>query len=151
MIFIYRFFLAIGFGLLLGCDADSQAARGFSLPKGDPGAGKLVYTQLQCNNCHSLPSVPQDSERIAGSPSVTLGGEVSSVQTYGQLVSSIINPSHRIAKGYPLAEVTENGQSRMRNYNEVMTVKELIDLVSYLQPQYQLRAYEHSRYRMYYP
>ena len=65
--------------------------------------------------------------------SIALGGEVTRIQTYGELVTSIINPSHRLAEGYPVDTVSVDGKSRMRNYNDVMTVTELTDLVMFLQ------------------
>jgi hypothetical protein len=51
-------------------------------------------------------------------------------------VTAIINPSHKLAKGYPLELISNDGQSRMPVYNGYMTVQELIDIVSYLQPHY---------------
>jgi hypothetical protein len=73
---------------------------------------------------------------------------VTRVKTYGDLVTSIINPSHKLAPGYRPDDVTEGGRSLMeRAYlNEVMTVQELIDLVAYLQPLYEVRPPEHDPY-----
>ena len=48
------------------------------------------------------------------------------MQTYADLVTSIINPSHRIAKGYSKSEVMDGKQSKMYNYNDVMRVSELV-------------------------
>ena len=73
------------------------------------------------------------------------------IQTYGELVTSIINPSHRLARGYAVEEIaSEEGESEMKNYNDVMTVSELIDLVTFLQSHYSLREYEITRYPLYY-
>jgi len=63
---------------------------------------------------------------------------VSSVKTYGQIVTGIINPSHDLARGYAEEVVSEEGESKMYNYNGYMTVQELIDIVMYLQPHYDL-------------
>jgi hypothetical protein len=78
-----------------------------------------------------LPRVP-----LADPPFVELGGDVTKVKTYGDLVTSIINPSHKLAKGYPHDEVANNDESKMYNYNNFMTVQELIDIVMFLQPHY---------------
>jgi hypothetical protein len=51
-------------------------------------------------------------------------------------VTAIINPSHKLAKGYPFAEVSNGGKSKMPVYNGFMTVQELIDIVMFLQPHY---------------
>ena len=71
-------------------------------------------------------------------PYVELGGPVTRVKTYGDLVTSIINPSHKLADGYAEEAVSEDGESKMYVYNGYMTVQELVDLVSYLQPQYEV-------------
>lgn len=73
-----------------------------------------------------------------------LGGEVTAMKTYGQLVTSVINPSHRIS-GQRLTDemlVRTDGTSRMEmyRYNEIMTVQELVDLVTFLQSEYKLVA-----------
>jgi hypothetical protein len=94
--------------------------------------------------------LPGDPEREL----VELGGTVTRVKTYGQLVTSIINPSHRLASGYtPESVQTPDGESKMRNYNEVMTVDELIDLVAFLQSKYTIAPTDptyYPNYPMYY-
>ena len=80
---------------------------------------------------------------------IGLGGEVTRIDTYGQLVTSIINPSHRLAKGHSAEDVTEGGTSKMKNYNDMLTVSQLIDLVAFLQSKYQLKPNEPTPYDMY--
>ena len=65
-----------------------------------------------------------------------LGGETYEIHTYGDLVTSIINPSHRIIRGYPKEVVEKDGKSRMLNFNSTMTVQQMIDLVAFLQSHY---------------
>jgi hypothetical protein len=68
---------------------------------------------------------------------VILGGPASRVQTYGNLVTSVINPSHRVRRGS--AEMKNpDGSSRMRSYNDVMTVQQLVDLVTFLKAHYKV-------------
>lgn len=81
--------------------------------------------------------------------SVVLGGKVSRVKTYAQLVTSVINPSHKISPSYNPQMVAIEGESKMRSYNDVMTVTQLINLVSFLQPHYQLYSYDHTYYMEY--
>ena len=69
------------------------------------------------------------------------------MKTYADLVTSILNPSHRLAKNYPKDMVQIDEKSRMPNYNAVMSVDQLIDLVTYLQPHYTLQPYERTMYR----
>lgn len=81
---------------------------------------------------------------------IALGGDTTYVRTYGDLVTSIINPSHRFAAGYSAAETRVDGSSKMRIYNDELTVTELADLVAFLQQHYKLRAYQPSPYVPYY-
>ncbi len=145
---------AIAFSLFLtvivaGCDTGPTSAVGFSLPDGDVGKGKAAFAQLQCNTCHQVAGVEFVTNEGESELSVTLGGKVARIRTYGELVTSIINPSHRLARGYPLEEIQIQGQSRMTNYNDAMTVSQLIDLVAFLQSQYELREYEMTDYPAY--
>jgi hypothetical protein len=70
-------------------------------------------------------------------PAIAIGGKVLSIDSYGELVTSIINPSHKLATRYAKELVAVDGESRMKNYNDVMTVTQLIDVVSFLQSQYE--------------
>jgi hypothetical protein len=90
-----------------------------------------------------LPVLPGENP-----PYVELGGPVTQVKTYGQLVTSIINPSHKLATGYAEEVVSEGGESHMYIYNQHMTVQELIDIVMYLQPYYDVVVPE-FRYPVY--
>ena len=89
-------------------------------------------------------SLPAAQE--TGPVRVELGGQVTKVRTYGELVTSIINPSHRLAWGQPREQVSQDGESLMRVYNEVMTVQQLIDLVALLQSRYEVVIPEHEYY-----
>ena len=133
--------------LVSGCERDMMSERGFALPEGDAVVGRDVFLYMQCNQCHTV--VNEDMPVVPGfEPYVELGGEVSTVKTYGELVTSIINPSHKLAKGYAEQLVSEEGESNMYNYNRYMTVQELIDLVMFLQPHYDVVVPE-FHYRMY--
>ena len=146
-------YLVLSLFMLSACDGGLKSGRGFTLPDGEADRGRAMFVELECNACHAIGDVEQlatgsEEDRI----SVKLGGKVGSIQTYGQLVTSIINPSHRLVLRYPANQVsTENRESLMRVYNDVMTVSQLIDLVAFLQSNYELRPYERTRYRLYYP
>lgn len=114
----------------------NEQTRGFALPAGDIEEGKATYKRLACNTCHSISEI----EWKGGSDSlkIHLGGEVPKKKSYGDLVTSVINPSHKIARSYKQKTTTEEGLSKMKNYNEVMTVQELIDLVTFLQTEYKV-------------
>lgn len=128
--------VALGLAGTAAC-GDRMSQLGFSLPEGDVQRGREAFVYLQCNACHTIAGaeLPQDPH-APEPPIVELGGPVTKVKTYGQLVTAIINPSHTLAEGYPKDLVSEDGKSKMPVYNEVMTVQELIDIVMFLQPQY---------------
>jgi sulfur-oxidizing protein SoxX len=122
---------------LSACDKDAEMdQRGFRLPDGDAEAGRQAFIYMQCNQCHTikgmqLPVIPGKKP-----PYVELGGKVTKVRTYGELLTAIIYPSHKLADGYAEELVSEDGESNMYIYNDHMTVQELIDIVMFLQPQY---------------
>ncbi len=134
--------------VLSACDSGVNASRGFSLPQGDPEAGKLVFVKYQCLSCHTLNGFESYPEHDIATP-VTLGGISPKVTTYAQLVSSIINPSHVIARKYRPAPHEQQIVSPMRNYNDVMTVTELTDLVVFLQPFYKVKPNHYTPYSQY--
>ena len=131
-----------------GCDADKMMSEsGFRLPDGDAQAGRETFLYMQCNQCHTIQG--EELPEIAGSePYVKLGGAVSTVKTYGELVTAIINPSHKLADGYAKDKVSEDGVSNMYVYNNFMTVQELTDLVMFLQPHYNV-VLPQLQYRVY--
>lgn len=144
------------FALLLGClvalSACDQEARmsepGFRLPTGDAEAGRIAFLDLQCHGCHTIAG--EELPEIEGEdpPYIELGGKVGKVKTYGELVTSIINPSHKLTHRYAEELVSEDGESKMTIYNSHMTIQELIDIVAYLQPRYDIQAPAYH-YRVY--
>ena len=131
--YLMVFVLLCGSLLISSCNRQS---RGFALPEGDIEKGKVTYKRLACSECHSIPNIEWKGGK--DNLKIPLGGEVTSLKTYGGLVTSVINPSHKVPSFYDQKTSTEGGLSKMKNYNEVMTVQELIDLVAFLQSEYQV-------------
>lgn len=131
---------------------DPKSARGFRLPDGSVEAGKQAFLDLGCNSCHSVEGI-EPKAAVTGITSVKLGGDVTIVQSYGELVTSIINPSHRIAAGTDPAQVAPEGQSLMERaaLNERMTVRQLTDLVAFLQTTYKVIPPPYNPYTRVYP
>ncbi|MEE8305732.1 MAG: c-type cytochrome [Gammaproteobacteria bacterium] len=123
---------------LAACDMGPKSAVGFRLPDGDAVRGEQSFLSLGCHSCHSVANFETPEPLTVGPVNVLLGGQVVRVKTYGELVSSVINPSHRIAPGSGPDAVTEQGESVMRVYNDTMTVQQLIDLVAFLQSHYEV-------------
>lgn len=136
----------------IGCSPNPKSGKGFTLPAGDVARGKTTFESLQCNACHTIDGVEQIAAGADGTPkAIALGGEVHRIQTYGELVTSVINPSHRLAAGSKPDDVTVDGESKMKNYNDVMTISELSDIVTFLQSKYELRQIEPTHYPLYGP
>jgi len=131
---------------LQACGSDPKSPWGFRLPDGDAAKGQALFVELQCNACHTIAELELAAPVQRGPVAVVLGGPVARVKTYGDLVSSVINPSHKLIFNYPEEDIARDGQSLMRIYNETMTVQQLIDLVAFLQPQYKVTLPQYSYY-----
>jgi sulfur-oxidizing protein SoxX len=131
---------------LAGCDLGPQSGYGFTLPEGDPERGAKAFAELGCNGCHVVSGREDIGQPENAQLSIPLGGKVTTrVQTYGELVTSIVNPSHKLSHGFP-SGMAESGESPMPVFNDVMTVSQLIDLVAFLQAQYELVPYQRTIY-----
>ena len=135
---------------LISCTKGADSPKGFSLPKGDAEIGQTVFLKYQCLSCHTLEGVTQEGIHKNADISVALGGETRKTVTYAELVTSVINPSHKLASRYLITDVSTEGTSKMIVFNDVMTVTELVNLVAFLQPKYKLVPYQPTRYS-YYP
>ena len=139
------------FLLLTACEFGPNSGRGFSLPEGNADKGRATFVELHCNTCHSVADIEYIGCDDGPDINIELGGEVTVIKTYGDLVTSIINPSHKIVQRHSKQDVCdENDESRMVAYNDVMTVQQLVDLVTYLESNYQVvpaNRTEYVRYR----
>jgi hypothetical protein len=132
---------------LVGCAGEDKR---FTLPAGDAERGQAAFIKFRCFDCHLVHGVSLPPGEELGQVMVKLGGQVDRLRDYGDLVTAIINPSHRLAKGYTESMVADEGKSRMTVYNDVMTVSQLIDIVTFLQSHYELRPYKPTQYPDYY-
>lgn len=112
-------------------DEGMTPAEGFFIPKGDATRGKKSFADLKCTACHW---VANEADLSKGPVAEKLGPMLGSKQAAyakGWLLNSIVSPSHTIA-------IQSDGQSdnselsRMGDFREVMTVKQLFDIVEYL-------------------
>ncbi|HTT62996.1 MAG TPA: c-type cytochrome [Bryobacteraceae bacterium] len=128
--------------VLLGavaCESGRHSPAGFRLPAdGNVERGKTAFVALECNRCHAVSGVELPPPTAQPPVPVVLGGLVAGEMTDGYLAASIINPSYRLAP-YPKELVTAGGKSRMPEYADRMTVRQLGDLVAFLQSRYTVR------------
>lgn len=119
----------------IGCESGPRSGRGLRLPDGDLAQGEVAFRDLGCEYCHDLVGEPPpEGERF--DVIVTLGGEVTRVESHGELVTSIVRPSHQISGRYPRDQVADGDRSKMVTLNDTMTVAQLIDLTAFLQSKY---------------
>jgi mono/diheme cytochrome c family protein len=140
--------LAVTVACVSGCERDRMSERGFSLPDGDPVVGRDTFIYMQCHQCHTIKGETFPALPGLDPPYVELGGPVTRVKSYGELVTAIINPSHKLASAYAAEVVAEGGESNMYIYNQYMTIQELVDLVMFLQPHYDVVVPRYD-YRIY--
>ena len=115
---------------------------GFPVEEGDIGAGRQAFIDHQCNRCHSVAGVDLPPYPGASTPLLELGGPTSRVKAYSELVSSIINPNHRISERYrerlPAPAPRQLESPMPATHIETMTVRQLIDIVAFLDSRYVL-------------
>ncbi len=132
---------------ILGLQGCTEESDGFALPEGDVAAGKQTFVALGCNGCHSVADIKYapisaQIERLGKEVSTTvnvpLGGRTTRYRTQGDLVASVVNPDHKMSRRYDRSAATTT--SPMVSANEVMTVQQLIDLVAFLQQEYEVKT-----------
>ena len=122
--------------LLAGCDAGPKSGKGFHLPEGNVENGKAAFLALKCHTCHRVNGVDLPPPVSTAPTNIVLGGEITRIHTYGELVTSVINPSHGLAPGFKKEQIKDGKLSPMPEFNDVMTVRQMIDLVAFLQSRY---------------
>jgi hypothetical protein len=126
--------------LVTGCAGYSTF--GFPVEEGDIEAGRQAFVDNRCHRCHSVAGVSLPELPGAASPLLELGGETSRVKAYSELVTSIIDPNHNISERYreqlPQPALGPLITQMPMAHIETMTVRQLIDLVAFLDSRYVL-------------
>jgi cytochrome c2 len=99
----------------------------FSFPDGNAKTGKTIFMNMQCYSCHAIQIPGEKLPSDAGGIGPELTGYSAIPKEY--LAESIIK-AHTVvaAPGYTVKE----GKAAMGNYNHLMTIQEMIDLVAFL-------------------
>ena len=122
----------------LACTPPEKSPSGFRLPDGDVERGRQAFEDLRCNACHRVPGVAELDPPVADPPvPVRIGGSVDYRPTDGRFMMSIVDPSHKIAPGFPAELIKVGDESRMPDYSDVMTVQQLVDLVAFMHSLYE--------------
>ena len=129
------------------CHSGRHSGAGFRLPNGDVEKGKAAFVAHRCHTCHEVEGAALPKPTVQPPVPVVLGGLTYRAIPDGMLVTSIIHPSYRVS-GYPKDQVLVNGHTRMPDYDSELSVRELRDIVEFLQAHYQVR--ETPGYKVYY-
>ena len=100
------------------------------LPEGDAEAGKAAFVQLGCAACHQVAWDEDLPAPTSPAPGPELGVNALQPGT-GGLAGAITAPAHRVPEAFRKADDT----SPMPEYAEVMTLRQLADIVVYLRRQ----------------
>jgi hypothetical protein len=125
---------------VLGSGCGYYSSFGFPVEEGSSEAGRQAFIDHRCHRCHSVSGVLLPELAGASSPQIELGGETSQVKAYSELVTSIINPNHRISDRYR-EQLSQPGLGPLVTqmpmaHIETMTVRQLIDIVAFLDSRY---------------
>jgi L-cysteine S-thiosulfotransferase len=97
----------------------------FALPKGDPAKGRKVFEKFQCYFCHEVRGENFPFAGVDYGPELSQMGRMHPLEYFAE---SVTNPSAWESK----QDRGPDGKSKMPEYNDRMTVQELIDLSAYL-------------------
>ena len=101
------------------------------LPAGNAVDGREAFLAMRCNACHVVPGQNMVSP---AAPRTELGPQLDpelASRTRDEIATSIITPSHVIDQS--VVEYTEGLVSPMGDYTSAMTIRQLIDIVAFLQ------------------
>lgn len=121
----------------------SSALFGFPVDQADIAAGRQAFLDHRCNQCHSIADERLPPLAGADRPIFELGGSTTMVRSYADLMTSILSPNHHISERYRDQQLLLNTEipleSPMPTPNfDTMTVRQLIDIVAFLDSKYQL-------------
>lgn len=105
-----------------------------SLPRGATGAGRQAFVDLKCTACHRVTGEPDLPAPVSGNPGPDLGAGLAS-RPSGVVATAIVAPSHAMSvdTGAEVRAGVTGVLSPMGDYSESMTVRQLLDLIAYLQ------------------
>lgn len=119
--------------LIAPVDAGDYDSMMITVPRGDPEAGKKAFRDMGCQTCHIVQGEKDSPAILSANPGPELGRRLHAEQSMGRLATSIVMPSHKISK--EVQERMEGKLSPMGDFSEVMTVRQLIDIIAYIRDQ----------------
>jgi sulfur-oxidizing protein SoxX len=118
----------------VACNSRRHAA-GFRLPgDGNAERGQQTFVEFGCYSCHGVSGLNLPRPTAPPPAPVVLGGEVDEKVSDTYLLMAMMDPSYRLAS-FP-KDQTSRGGLRMPNFAEKMTVRQMVDVVTFLQSRY---------------
>lgn len=105
-----------------------------TLPKGSADGGRQAFIDLRCTACHEVAGDSTLPRPVSSSPGPTLGAAQPG-RPPGSLATAIVAPSHSmsIATSPETRANVEGVLSPMGDYSDTMAVRQLLDLIAYLE------------------
>ncbi len=102
------------------------------LPEGQAEAGRQTFVSLGCASCHAVAWDSDLPAPSAATPGPELGVDVAKLGPDG-LATAIVAPSHKVPEQYRTQ--TGGARSPMVDYTGTLTIRQLADIVAYLERQ----------------
>ena len=105
----------------------------FTLPHGNPAEGRKLFVEAECYKCHEVkgeqfPGVAEGEKGVGPELSQMAG-----MHPPEFFAESMINPNAVIdPKAKELGYVGEDGKTKMPDYSDAFTVKQVADLAAYM-------------------
>ena len=114
--------------LAAACATEQQAAEPsvFFLPVGNQAAGREAFEELYCYYCHLVPGDPMMPGLVGDTKGPDIGARQAE-RSREWIAMSIVAPGHE------MPPLMREAQSPMGDYKNAMTIRQLMDLVSYVQ------------------
>ncbi len=112
-----------------------------------PSEGRKLFGEMECYKCHEIkgekfPGVAEGEKGIG--PELS---EMAGMHPPEFFAESIINPNAVIdPDAKKLGYVGEDGKSKMPDYNSVLTIKQVVDLASYIASLKGPKPQDHTRH-----
>jgi len=103
------------------------------LPGGDASQGLATFETFGCHGCHAVAHAPGLPAPVSDTPGPVLGSE--ETKSISLMAQSILTPEHDIARRSTREardEIARSGSSPMTRYSDIMTLRELADVIEFL-------------------
>ena len=106
-------------------------------PAGSLAHGEAAFTDLMCFRCHTLENRDLPDFDLPAKLKIHLGGDAHALWTRDMFAQAIMNPQHMLSPQYQsvmieAGDVKGAKETPMPNFNQKLTVQQLIDLATFL-------------------